>query len=92
MILKPVITEKSLRMAEEGKYTFEVGKNLNKFKIKNLIEKAFKVHVTGVRTINKQGQVKLTVSRKKKTISSSKKAIVSLKEKEKIDLFEKAKK
>ena len=92
MKFKPVITEKSMRLAEEGKYTFKVGKSLNKHKIKRLISEAFDVHVTGVRTINYSGGVRTTPMRRKKVIKPYKKAIVTLREKEKIDVFEKAKK
>lgn len=88
MKLEPIITEKSMQLAANGKYTFRVQSGLDKFKVKDLIEKAFGVHVTTVRTMNLKGEVKRGFSRRAKTVPGYKKAIVALKEKEKIDLFE----
>ncbi len=87
-MLKPVLTEKSLNEAKEGKYTFIVDVRLNKFKIKDRIEKTFKVHVVKVRTLKVGGEVKKTMQGRIRIISALKKAIVVLREKEKIDLFE----
>jgi len=87
MKLKPVLTEKSLKFAEEGKYTFVVDKLMNKFKIKELVESTFAVTVTKVRTINIKGEIKKTVKGRIKRIKPFKKAIVVVKEGDKIDLF-----
>jgi len=87
-MLIPVITEKSLKDAKAGRYTFRFPKNATKYKIKAAVEKTFGVHVTGVKTMSQKGGVKTTMMRRKKTIRPSKKAIVTLKDKEKIDLFE----
>jgi len=91
MQIKPILTEKSLADAKEGKYTFWVDVRLNKYQIKELVNTAFGVHVTGVYTIKKQS----TVSKKNRRTHielPKKKAIVTLKEKEKIGLFEEVKK
>lgn len=90
--LKPVITEKTLKLAKDGKYTFFVDKTLNKHKIKELINRLFGVNVTRIATIKLPGEEKRTLKGRKKIIKPVKKAIVTLKEKEKIDLFEKSKK
>ena len=92
MKLEPVITEKSSKLAEEGKYTFRVDKGLNKFEIKKIIEKVFSVTVTSVRTLMEAGEVKKNVKGRIRVIKPGKKAIVALKDKEKIDLFETKKK
>jgi len=89
--LEPILTEKTLKLAEEGKYTFRVGLGLNKFQIKKLIEDVFGVHAVSVRTVKESGERKRT-QRGKRVILPEKKAIVTLKEKEKIDLFETKKK
>ncbi|OGM19451.1 50S ribosomal protein L23 [Candidatus Woesebacteria bacterium RIFCSPLOWO2_01_FULL_37_19] len=92
MRLEPLITEKSLSASRNGKYTFRVDKGLNKYQIAILIEKTFGVHVTSVRTLKQAGELKKTLSGRKRIIQPGKKAIVTLKEKEKIDLFEESKK
>lgn len=90
--LEPVITEKTMSLASEGKYTFRVDRNLNKYKIKKLIEDTFGVKVTGVHTMNEPGEIKITLAGRKRVIQPQKKAVVKLAEKEKIDLFEESKK
>lgn len=89
--LEPVFTEKTLNDAKKGNYTFRVSKGLNKHQIKKLVEKAFGVTVTSVRTMNEPGEQKRTMLGRKRVVMPKKKAIVSLKEKEKIDIFEEAK-
>jgi large subunit ribosomal protein L23 len=91
MKLIPVITEKSLKDAKEGKYTFRVDKGMDKFAVKKLIEETFNVHVVDVNTIKVPGEVKKTMTGRKRMVKPGKKAIVKLKEKEKIDLFEESK-
>ena len=92
MKLIPVLTEKSMSEAEKGNYTFFVERNMNKGQIKKAIEEAFGVNVVKVRTMNVVGEEKRTIRGRKKIIKPKKKAMVTLKEKEKIDLFEEAKK
>jgi large subunit ribosomal protein L23 len=92
MKLKPVITEKSLRLAKENKYTFYVDKHFNKHQIRKLIEEVFGVHVIDVKTISVPGEVKRTNRGRKRIVKPTKKAIVMLRKKEKIDLFEESKK
>jgi len=84
----PILTEKSLQLAKQGKYSFWVGKNLNKKEIKKLISEIFTVNVISVRTMNYKGGIKTNLKRRKITVPSRKKAIVVLKEGEKIALFE----
>ena len=88
MKIKPVLTEKSLDEAKKGKYTFYIPRNLTKFQIKKLISDAFGVNVVRVRTINKRGLIRKTNQGKKVSRPASKKCIVTLKDKEKIDLFD----
>jgi len=90
--LEPVLTEKTLKLAEEGKYTFRVSLGFNKSKIKKLVEKVFGVHVVSVKTIKEPGERKRTITGRYRKILPTKKAIVTLKEKEKIDVFETKKK
>jgi large subunit ribosomal protein L23 len=92
MKLEPVITEKSMKLAEDGKYTFRVNPSLTKYDVKKLIEETFQVKVLNVYTLNSKGEVKRTMSGRRKIIKPAKKVIVKLGEKVKIDLFETKKK
>ena len=49
-MLRPVVTEKSLRQQETGQYIFDISQNYTKPQIKFLIEKIFKVRVKSVKT------------------------------------------
>ncbi|MBQ8326004.1 MAG: 50S ribosomal protein L23 [Lachnospiraceae bacterium] len=78
VILKPVITEKSMAGMGEKKYAFLVHPEANKSQIKEAVEKMFPgTKVTGVNTMNKDGKNKrrgMVVGKTAKT----KKAIVQL--------------
>ena len=57
VIKRPIITEKSMEMLDENKYTFEVDKNANKPEIKAAVEAIFDgVKVKKVRTMNYEGK------------------------------------
>ncbi|MDE6502565.1 MAG: 50S ribosomal protein L23 [Ruminococcus sp.] len=88
IILKPVITERSMDNLQVGKYTFKVAKNANKSEIKKAVETLFGVQVAKVTTINVKGKLK-RVGRYEGMTSSWKKAIVTLTEGSKaIEFFE----
>lgn len=88
IIVKPIITEKSMDDMAEGKYTFEVSKKATKVQIKKAIEEIFNVEVERVNTMNVDGKMKrqgMTSGRR----PSWKKAIVKLKEgSDPIEFFE----
>lgn len=52
VIRRPIITEKSSALVEEGKYTFEVMQGANKTEVKEAVEKIWNVHVTNVNIVN----------------------------------------
>ena len=88
VILKPVITEKSMAGMGEKKYTFLVHTEANKSQIKEAVEKMFDgAKVKNVNTMNCAGKKKrrgMIVGRTAKT----KKAIVTLTEDSKdIEIF-----
>lgn len=56
IIVRPVITEKSMNLMAENKYTFIVDKQANKTEIRKAIEEIFHVKVDNVRTINVKGK------------------------------------
>ena len=88
IILKPVITERSMDNLQLGKYTFKVAKNATKPEIKKAVEKLFGVEVAKVTTMNVKGKLK-KVGRYQGMTSSWKKAIVTLTENSKaIEFFE----
>ncbi|MBC7330657.1 50S ribosomal protein L23 [bacterium] len=89
VIIRPLITEKSLRLAKMGKYCFEVAKDANKPEIKSAVERLFRVKVEKVHTINMKGKPRTMFWGKRTTGRTKdwKKAIVTLKE-GKIDIFE----
>ena len=87
IIIRPVVTEKSMNMLADNKYTFMVDKKANKTEIKNAIENIFSVKVDKVATINVTGKLK-RVGKFEGRKPDRKKAIVTLKSGEKIRLFE----
>lgn len=87
IIIKPVITEKSMDLLADNKYTFIVDKKANKTEIKNAIEDIFEVKVERVNTLNLKGKPK-RLGRFEGRTPSRKKAIVTLKPGHKIRLFE----
>lgn len=58
IIIKPIITEKSMDDMAEGKYTFMVDKRANKSEIKKAVESVFDVKVKDVNTMNVLGKIK----------------------------------
>jgi len=88
IVLKPVITEKSMDGLQAGKYTFKVAKGATKPEIKKAVEKLFGVEVDKVTTMNVRGKEK-RMGRFVGTTASWKKAIVTLTEDSKaIEFFE----
>jgi large subunit ribosomal protein L23 len=84
-ILSPLVTEKTTNLSEQNKVVFKVPVSANKKNLKTNIEKIFKVNVTKINIINKQGRTKLTRGKKVK-VSGFKKAIITLKKGQSIDL------
>ncbi len=89
VILKPVVTEKSMNAMAEKKYTFLVHPEANKAQIKEAVEKMFEgTKVAKVNTLNVDGKNKRRGASFGKT-AKTKKAIVSLTEESKdIEIFE----
>ena len=88
IIIKPIITERSMDALQTGKYTFKVDRNANKIEIAEAIEKLFDVKVAKVNTMNCNGRTK-RVGRYVGKTADWKKAIVTLKEDSKtIEFFD----
>lgn len=89
VLVKPVITEKSLSEAAKGRYTFAVQKGANKAFIAAVISQTFGVKPTVIKTAVVKGEYKRTGKLRLLTKESSwKKAIVSLAKGQKIELFD----
>ena len=87
VILRPVITEKSMSGMAEKKYTFLVHPEANKIMIKEAVEKMFDgVKVASVNTMNVHPKKK-RVGRYAGKTAAKKKAIISLAEGQSINLF-----
>jgi large subunit ribosomal protein L23 len=84
ILIKPVVSEKSYRLEDEGKYTFIVAPGANKTQIRQAVEAVFRVKVTGVNTVNRPGKRRRTRYGWGKR-PDTKRAIVSLAEGERID-------
>ena len=85
VIIKPIVSEKSYNLIDNGKYTFEVDPKSNKTEIKQAVEQIFNVKVASVNTLNRIGKTKRTkfgFGKRKDT----KRAIITLKSGS-IDLF-----
>jgi len=86
VLIKPVISEKSYRLVDDGKYTFLVAPGANKTQIRQAVEQVFRVKVTSVNTINRPGKRRRTRYGWGKR-PDTKRAIVTLAAGERIDVF-----
>ena len=87
ILVKPLVSEKSMMMMGENKYSFAVAKDANKIEIKNAVEKLFNVTVLSVNTRTIQGKIKRQ-GRYEGKRPDVKKAIVTLKAGDQIKVFE----
>jgi large subunit ribosomal protein L23 len=88
-IVRPLITEKtSAHHQTHGEYAFEVAFDATKPAIRQAIERLFGVTVTGVWTMNVRGKPRRSMGKTAGVRASWKKAIVTLKEGDKIPIFE----
>ena len=58
IIIRPIITERSMEATADKKYVFEVAPTAGKIEIKNAVEQIFGVKVAKVNTINYDGKTK----------------------------------
>jgi large subunit ribosomal protein L23 len=91
VILRPVISEKSMDETHRGKYTFRVSEDSNKLQIKDAVEELFKVKVVAVNVLTTKAKEKSRNRRRGKVqgwTSPWKKAVVTLVAGDKIEFFE----
>lgn len=86
ILIKPIVSEKSYSLMDQGKYTFEVDPRANKTEIKIAVEQVFGVKVASVNTINRKGKTRRTRFGlgKRKDV---KRAIITVAGDEAIDIF-----
>lgn len=87
ILIRPIVTEKSTALMEQGKYTFRVPLVATKIQIRQAVEQIFKVKVQAVNTMRYEGKMK-RLGRTQGRRSDWKKAVVTLKPGETIELFE----
>ena len=89
IIIRPIITERSMAATSEKKYGFEVAPTAGKIEIKDAVEKIFGVKVAKVNTINYDGKAKRLGAGRPGKRKSWKKAYVQLtKDSKTIEFFE----
>jgi large subunit ribosomal protein L23 len=87
IIKRPLITEKTTYLVDQGKYTFEVMQGVNKVEIKKAIEELFDVTVVSINVINVRKKPR-RVGKHDGFTAAVRKAIVTLQEGQTLDVFE----
>ena|SRR3989338_502254 len=88
IIIRPIISEKSLNRAVLNWYTFEVDLKAKKMTIKKAVNEAFKVKVLEIKTMIVKGKTMRSGKKRKESKKSNwKKAMVRLSVEQKIELF-----
>lgn len=89
VIIKPVVSEKSYALIDQGAYVFIVHPDANRTQVRQAIETIFSVKVAKVNILNRKGKRKR--NRRQATFGTrpdTKRAIVTLAGGDRIDLFE----
>ena len=91
VLVRPVVSEKSYALMEDGAYVFVVAPDATKIDVRHAVEQVFGVRVKSVNTLNRKGKTRR--NRRSNTIGhrpDTKRAIVTLAGNDRIDLFEKS--
>lgn len=91
VVLRPVISEKSMDQTQRHKYTFAVHDDANKLQVKAAVEELFKVTVLDVNVLTTKSKEKVRNRRRGRTVGRTspwKKAIVTVKPGDSIEFFE----
>ena len=89
VITRPVVSEKSYALLDDGVYTFIVDPQASKVEIRQAVESIFNVRVEKVNTLNRKGKRKR--NRRTATFGTrpdTKRAVVTLAGDDRIELFE----
>lgn len=90
VLIKPVVTEKSMWLSGQSKYEFEVGRDANKSEIGKAVEEMYKVNVLDVNIIRRKPKAR-RYGRTTGFTKAKKLAIVTVKKDQKIELIEESK-
>lgn len=88
IVLKPIITEKALRLAEQNQFTLEVPESINKIEIARLIASEFKVGVEKVTIAKRPPKPKGKLKKPIRFTKAMIKAIITLKKGDRLPGFE----
>ncbi len=89
ILIQPNITEKSMRHAASGIFTFEVAPHVTKTQVKDLVATLFKVRVVGVTISSRVSPIRRTGSRRLRSQAAPKRfASVKLDKGQSIELFD----
>jgi len=86
VLLRPIVTEKSMTRTNEHKYTFQVTREATKPQIAAAVASIFKVDVIGVNVMTVRGKARRLGRRVGRT-SDTKKAVVTLAEGQRIERY-----
>ena len=87
IIVRTLITEKTTKLIEENKYTFEVKQGSNKVEVAKAVEELWQVKVVAVNMINTQRKTR-RVGKYEGLRPAVQKAVVTLAKGDKLDVFE----
>lgn len=87
IIIRPLITEKTTKLIEENKYTFEVKQGSNKVEVAKAVEEMWQVKVVAVNMINTQRKTR-RVGKYEGLRPAVQKAVVTLAKGDKLSVFE----
>ena len=87
ILIRPIISEKNTMLNLQDQYIFEVAERSNKIMVRQAVEELFKVDVTSVNVMHVKGKLKRRGRQVGRT-RSWKKAVVSVREGQRIELFE----
>lgn len=90
IIKRALITEKAVGAQAIGQYAFEVDRRATKLQVRAAVERFFGVNVEQVRTSVMHGKIRRNLKFRRAALKPTpwKKAVVTIKEGQKIELFE----
>lgn len=88
VIIKPLLSEKSWRLQDERKYTFQINPKANKIQVRKAVEQLFKVKVVSVHTMSMYGKPRKTRFYQTGRQPDWKKAVVQLAPGQRIDMHQ----